>query len=240
MSPALLTFVFVSEPVDAMLDDLTTEAAVLRVYRQAFAVLAREAGAMILDVDLIDVDEAILEAFAAAGSDGLTVAEVVAACHRFHRARGGTARTWASSIGARLWRCSTSAPKSSRPARPAARCPSPATAPAAARPRSCTAGRKPSVRPVPNWPGIASRKTASDAEPIGTPAKPGHTLARFAHICSMTSSQPNKRGSTLVQDHEISDGPVTAEWELWGTVPEVRTAGKSTTATLLADTIAQV
>jgi hypothetical protein len=44
MSPALLTFVFVSEPVDAMLDDLTTEAAVLRVYRQAFAVLARDAG----------------------------------------------------------------------------------------------------------------------------------------------------------------------------------------------------
>ncbi len=83
MSPALLTLVFVSEPVDAMLDDLTTEAAVLRVYRQAFAVLAREAGAMILDVDLIDADEAILEAFAAAGSDGLTVAEVVAACHRF-------------------------------------------------------------------------------------------------------------------------------------------------------------
>ena len=66
-----------------MLDDLTTEAAVLRVYRQAFAVLAREAGAMILDVDLIDVDEAILEAFAAAGSDGLTAAEVLAGCHRF-------------------------------------------------------------------------------------------------------------------------------------------------------------
>jgi hypothetical protein len=65
-----------------MLDDLTTEAAVLRVYRQAFAVLAREAGAMILDVDLIDVDEAILEAFAAAGSDGLTAAEVLAGCHR--------------------------------------------------------------------------------------------------------------------------------------------------------------
>ena len=96
------------------------------------------------------------------------------------------------------------------------------------------------MRPVPNWPGIASRKTANDAEPIGTPAEPGHTLARFAHICSMTSSQPNKRGSTPVQDHEISDGPVTAESELWGTVPEVRTAGKSTTVTLLADTIAQV
>jgi len=91
------------------------------------------------------------------------------------------------------------------------------------------------VRPVPNWPGIASRKTANDAEPIGTPAEPGHTLARFAHICSMTSSQPNKRGSTPVQDHEISDGPVTAESELWGTVPEVRTAGKSTTVTLGGD-----
>ena len=38
---------------------------------------------MILDVDLIDVDEAILEAFAVAGSDGLTAAEVLAACHRF-------------------------------------------------------------------------------------------------------------------------------------------------------------
>ena len=79
----LHTFVVVTEPVDAMLDELTTEAAVLRVYRQAFAVLAREAGAMILDADLIDVDEAILEAFAAAGGDGLTAAEVAAACHRF-------------------------------------------------------------------------------------------------------------------------------------------------------------
>ena len=66
-----------------MLDELSTEAAILRVYRQAFAVLAREAGAMIGDADLIDVDEAILEAFAGAGSDGLTTAEVVAACHRF-------------------------------------------------------------------------------------------------------------------------------------------------------------
>ena len=45
-----------TEPVDAMLTELTTEAAVLRVYRQAFAVLAREAGAMILDAGLIDVD----------------------------------------------------------------------------------------------------------------------------------------------------------------------------------------
>jgi hypothetical protein len=79
----LTYLVWVSEPADAMLTELTTEAAVLRVYRQAFAVLAREAGAMILDADLIDVDEAILEAFAAAGSEGLTSAEVVAACHRF-------------------------------------------------------------------------------------------------------------------------------------------------------------
>jgi hypothetical protein len=35
----------VTEPVNAMLDELSTKAAVRRVYRQAFAVLAREAGA---------------------------------------------------------------------------------------------------------------------------------------------------------------------------------------------------
>jgi hypothetical protein len=62
------------------LDEAATEAAVLRLFRQIFAVLAREAGAMIVDAGLIDVDEAILEAFAEAGSDGLTVAEAAAAC----------------------------------------------------------------------------------------------------------------------------------------------------------------
>jgi hypothetical protein len=73
-------------PVDITLDDAAAGAAVLRLYRQIFAVLAREAGAMIMDAGLIDVDEAILEAFAEAGSDGLTVAEAVAACPQFDAA----------------------------------------------------------------------------------------------------------------------------------------------------------
>jgi hypothetical protein len=70
-------------PVDMTLDEAAADAAVLRLYHQIFAVLAREAGAMIMDAGLIDVDEAILEAFAEAGSDGLTVAEAVAACPQF-------------------------------------------------------------------------------------------------------------------------------------------------------------
>jgi hypothetical protein len=60
------------QPGQPGLDDLAGEAAVLRVYRQAFAVLAREAEKMILTPQLLDVDEAIFTAFAASGSDGLT------------------------------------------------------------------------------------------------------------------------------------------------------------------------
>lgn len=63
--------------------DAEAEAAVLRVYRQVFAVLAREAGAMIVDPDLLDVDQAILDAFAEAGSDGLTVEQATAACRSY-------------------------------------------------------------------------------------------------------------------------------------------------------------
>ncbi len=44
----------------ASFDDLAGEAAVLGVYRQVFAVLARESGAMILDASSVDVDESIL------------------------------------------------------------------------------------------------------------------------------------------------------------------------------------
>jgi hypothetical protein len=65
------------------LDDLAGEAAVLRVYRQAFAVLAREAEKMILSPQLLDVDEAIFGAFATSGSDGLTEEQVRNACRRF-------------------------------------------------------------------------------------------------------------------------------------------------------------
>jgi hypothetical protein len=69
--------------MDATLLDAEAEAAVLRVYRQVFAVLAREAGAMIVDPDLLDVDQAILDAFAEAGSDGLTVEQATLACRGY-------------------------------------------------------------------------------------------------------------------------------------------------------------
>ncbi|WP_231648722.1 hypothetical protein [Saccharothrix sp. NRRL B-16348] len=72
-----------TDPPELTFDDLTGEAAVLRVYRQVFAVLAREAGAMILDLTTIDVDDSILEAFAEAGSQGLTAEQAVAECRRW-------------------------------------------------------------------------------------------------------------------------------------------------------------
>jgi hypothetical protein len=72
--------------VQAGLDDLAGEAAVLRVYRQAFAVLAREAEKMILSPQLLEVDEAILSAFAASGSEGLTEEQVRNACRKFPEA----------------------------------------------------------------------------------------------------------------------------------------------------------
>lgn len=65
------------------LDGLGAELGVLRVYRQVFAVLAREHGAMIGDSESLDIDEAILEAFADAGADGLTVEQAVSACRRY-------------------------------------------------------------------------------------------------------------------------------------------------------------
>jgi hypothetical protein len=74
------------QDVQGGLDDLAGEAAVLRVYRQAFAVLAREAEKMILSPQLLDVDEAILSAFAASGSDGLSEEQVRNACRAFPEA----------------------------------------------------------------------------------------------------------------------------------------------------------
>lgn len=74
------------QDVQGGLDDLAGEAAVLRVYRQAFAVLAREAEKMILSPQLLDVDEAILSAFAASGSEGLTEEQVRNACRAFPEA----------------------------------------------------------------------------------------------------------------------------------------------------------
>src|SRR5487761_1445397 len=71
------------ETLQPGLDDLAGEAAILRVYRQAFAVLAREAEKMILSPQLLDVDEAIFGAFATSGSDGLTEEQLRNACRRF-------------------------------------------------------------------------------------------------------------------------------------------------------------
>jgi hypothetical protein len=78
-----------TESPQLTLDDLTGDAAVLRVYRQVFAVLAREAGAMIIDPATLDVDEAILDAFAEAGTEGLAVEHAVAACRRWDAATVG-------------------------------------------------------------------------------------------------------------------------------------------------------
>jgi hypothetical protein len=65
---------------DLGLDSLAAQAGTLRIFRQVFAVLAREHGAMITDVDHLDADEAILATFAGAGTDGLTLEQVVASC----------------------------------------------------------------------------------------------------------------------------------------------------------------
>lgn len=78
-----------TESPQLALDDLTGDAAILRVYRQVFAVLAREAGAMIIDPATLDVDGAILDAFAEAGSEGLAVEHAVAACRRWDAATVG-------------------------------------------------------------------------------------------------------------------------------------------------------
>lgn len=53
--------------------------AVLGVYRQVFAVLAREANGMVDDPDSVRLDERILTAFAVAGPAGLTAEQLVAA-----------------------------------------------------------------------------------------------------------------------------------------------------------------
>jgi hypothetical protein len=62
------------------LDRVSSSAAVLRLYRQAFAVLAGQAEAMILDPASLEVDEAILDAFAESGSEGLTVEQLGVEC----------------------------------------------------------------------------------------------------------------------------------------------------------------
>lgn len=53
------------------LDDVLVGEAVLGVYRQMFAGLVRDTGAVVDDPELVDVAEALLSAFAEAGEEGL-------------------------------------------------------------------------------------------------------------------------------------------------------------------------
>ena len=70
----------VGPDADLTLDGIAAQTGTLRIFRQVFAVLARELGAMITDLDHLDADEAVLAAFAEAGTEGLTLEQVVAAC----------------------------------------------------------------------------------------------------------------------------------------------------------------
>jgi hypothetical protein len=73
----------VVEHAGLTLDDYAAEAAVVGIYQQVFAVLARESNAMVDDAESVRIDEAILDAFASAGPAGLTVDQVVSTCRRF-------------------------------------------------------------------------------------------------------------------------------------------------------------
>ncbi|HEY6739896.1 MAG TPA: hypothetical protein VI076_13715 [Actinopolymorphaceae bacterium] len=64
-------------------DDLLADEAVLAIYRQMFAPLARHSGAVVTDPALVDVAEALFDAFARAGEEGLNHEEMRAACQRF-------------------------------------------------------------------------------------------------------------------------------------------------------------
>jgi hypothetical protein len=76
-----------SEPANAAsgstLDDVLVGEAVLGVYRQMFAALARDSGAVVDDPELVDVAETLLTAFADAGEDGLGHEQMRYVCRRY-------------------------------------------------------------------------------------------------------------------------------------------------------------
>ncbi|MEU8123158.1 hypothetical protein AB0C21_30980 [Spirillospora sp. NPDC049024] len=76
MSPA-------SDNTAASLDDVLVGEAVLGVYRQMFAALARDSGAVVDDPELVDVAETLLAAFADAGEDGLSREQMRYVCRRY-------------------------------------------------------------------------------------------------------------------------------------------------------------
>ncbi|MFD0691702.1 hypothetical protein [Actinomadura fibrosa] len=70
-------------PGAASLDDVLVGEAVLGVYRQMFAALARDSGAVVDDPELVDVAETLLAAFADAGEDGLSREQMRYVCRRY-------------------------------------------------------------------------------------------------------------------------------------------------------------
>jgi hypothetical protein len=72
-----------SDSTAASLDDVLVGEAVLGVYRQMFAALARDSGAVVDDPELVDVAETLLAAFADAGEDGLSREQMRYVCRRY-------------------------------------------------------------------------------------------------------------------------------------------------------------
>jgi hypothetical protein len=70
-------------PGAASLDDVLVGEAVLGVYRQMFAALARDSGAVVDDPEMVDVAETLLAAFADAGEDGLGHEQMRHVCRRY-------------------------------------------------------------------------------------------------------------------------------------------------------------
>lgn len=65
------------------LDDVLGGEAVLGVYRQMFAALARDGGAVVDDPEMVDVAETLLSAFADAGEEGLSREQMRHVCRRY-------------------------------------------------------------------------------------------------------------------------------------------------------------
>lgn len=65
------------------LDEALAEDAVLGIYRQMFAPLARDSGAVVPDAAMVDIADTLFSAFARAGEEGLTREEMREACRRY-------------------------------------------------------------------------------------------------------------------------------------------------------------
>jgi len=65
------------------LEDVLAGEAVLGVYRQMFAALARDAGAVVDDPEMVDIAETLLSAFAEAGEEGLSREQMRHVCRHY-------------------------------------------------------------------------------------------------------------------------------------------------------------